>query len=178
LGVRPPQYKPDAADYAAYEAARDNFLQQGHARAALLKGGIVWRLAVEYLGPNAVYTGPSERALTCGNVLYIDGKRHCDDSLTSDEVDFICGVYQVYTGHGFQVSHKSWWPKQATWEKSTYNVGYWTRFAEEWFQARLVLIRNNTATLKSATEWYETFGKKGKTLKLARINEKSARRFL
>lgn len=93
LGVRFPGYKPDAADYISYQAQLGSFLRQPHARAALLKGGIVWRLAMEFLGPQDVLVGPSEQAFTRHQQsgLY-------DDDLTDDELNLICGVYKVYTG--------------------------------------------------------------------------------
>jgi hypothetical protein len=99
LGARPEGYVPDAADYAAYEAARTRFLQSSSARAALLKGGIVWRLAMEFMTPSGVLAGPSDIASTRGRVIRISGVGDfCDDELSENDIDIICGVYQVYTG--------------------------------------------------------------------------------
>ena len=101
LGWRYPQYKPDAVDYAAYECARDALLRQPHARAALLKGGIIWRLAREHIdySSNAVLSGPSEYVYHCGHALrFSDGQVSWDDDLSEQEMDLICGVYKVYTG--------------------------------------------------------------------------------
>ena len=47
----------------------------------------------------------------------------------------------------------SWWPKVQQWESGTYNVGYWSPFAEVWFQTRLDLIRCNEAQPKTAAIW-------------------------
>jgi hypothetical protein len=99
LGVRYPGYQPDAADYAAYEAARDFFLRSPSARAALLEGGIVWRLAVEFIPPGTVLAGPSEVAFTSGQVIRIPGAGdYCDDEVSENEADLVCGVYEIYTG--------------------------------------------------------------------------------
>jgi hypothetical protein len=99
LGVRPIGYQPDAADYAAYEAARDHFLRSSRARAAILKGGIVWRLAMEFIGPGCVLTGPSDVASSEGQIFHFtDDTIFCEDILNDDELDLICGVYRVYTG--------------------------------------------------------------------------------
>ena len=99
LGYRPIGYTPHLADYAVYRASLASFLRRPHARAALLKGGIIWRLAREFLDNEAVLMGPSEHALhgilgtfTC------DGAKFCDDQLTEGEMDLISGVYKVYTG--------------------------------------------------------------------------------
>jgi hypothetical protein len=76
------------------------------------------------------------------------------------------------------VSHLSWWPKQATWEKSQYNVGYWTRFAEEWFERRLTEIRSNNAQCKNAAQWYRSIPKKGNALVLPAKYEEVAKAYL
>jgi hypothetical protein len=169
LGVRSAACNPDAADYAAYEVARDRFLLSPHGRAALLKGGIVWRLAMEFLSPGIVLAGPSDIASASGYIMHLLGiGDFCDDDLSEDELDLICGVYRVYTGNavlipddvnslncciegsGDQVSHLSWWPKHSTWVKSLFNVGYWTPLAEDWFQKRLAEIRSNQTQCKTA----------------------------
>jgi hypothetical protein len=101
LGWRYPDYKPDVVDYAAYESARDAFFRQPHARAALLKGGIIWRLAKEHFGLNydAVIAGPSDNVYDNGLFLHFsDGQISLDDDLSEAELDLICGVYKVYTG--------------------------------------------------------------------------------
>jgi hypothetical protein len=98
LGWRELGYKPDPVDYKAYEFKRDAFLRSPHGRAAILTGGIVWRLAIDVLGIDDVLRGPSEDS-------YQFGVRHnatglvpsCDDILSEDELDLICGVYKVYT---------------------------------------------------------------------------------
>ena len=98
LGARPVGYTPDAFEYTAYETRRDKFLTEPHARAAILAGGIVWRLALESLPIDTPFSGPSERAYTHGLVLNSpDLGKVCDDALTTEEMDLICGVYKVYT---------------------------------------------------------------------------------
>jgi hypothetical protein len=99
LGWRAKGYKPDVFEYAAYEARRDAFLRQPHGRAALLAGGLVWRLAIEAIGFEPALDGPSEDALLYGSYLQTSslGLTY-DDALSADELDLICGVYHVYTG--------------------------------------------------------------------------------
>jgi hypothetical protein len=100
LGERREGYEPGTADYESYEAARDDFLRRPKARVALLRGGIVWRLVMEFLQIGSVLVGPSDDALKHGQSLRMDGLDYVDDDLTSDELDLICGVYQVQTGIG------------------------------------------------------------------------------
>ena len=88
-------------DYSSYEGAIRTLLSTPRARGFLLKGGLLWRLAMEYAprnlleevtqGPSpdvwyygATYTPPR------GPILY-------GDHPTASELDLMCGVYKVYT---------------------------------------------------------------------------------
>jgi hypothetical protein len=122
------------------------FFRLPHSRAALLCGGIVWRIAIEFLPLEAAYNGPSDSATNLNNIIPPSGSPGeqplVDDILTSEEMDFICGVYTICDsdGHG-KPAQSSWWPKQSTWLVSPYNLGYWTPSCEHWFQSRLSEIR-------------------------------------
>jgi len=95
LGWRAPGYQPDALEYVAYERKRDQFLRGPRGRAALMSGGIVWRLAVDSLGlsHDLILAGPSAEAQLFGAEQ--DGLMVKDDQLTTEEEDLICGVYRV-----------------------------------------------------------------------------------
>jgi hypothetical protein len=72
----------------------DKFFQSPHSRAALLEGGILWRLAMLYLDPQDALNGPSDSANDFGEVFTLpDGTQ-----LVNDERDLICGTCIVYTG--------------------------------------------------------------------------------
>jgi hypothetical protein len=142
-------FKFELSDYIAYEVERDRFFQYPHARAALLEGGITWRLAMLSLGAQDTLNGPSDSAHDFGEVFTLsDGTKLVDDCLTDNECDLISGTYIIYTGvfvhyilrcfdikatvgMGKQVAEKSWWPKQSTWIASCENIGYWTEAAEQ-----------------------------------------------
>jgi hypothetical protein len=200
LGWRNLGYEVDAFEYAIYEAKRSAFLRrEPQARAALLAGGLVWRLAVESLGKDlstAILSGPSVASHTYGF-------KHCsfrwcnetDDILRQDELDLICGVYKVYTGtsyvlisirllislvdRGDQTSDKSWWPKHQQWQNSGMDWGYWTPTCERWFTKRLAEIKSGKAGLKSAKEWHSGPLKSQKhTPKLVSANKQNAKVFL
>ena len=75
-------------------------LPQG--RAALLQGGIVGRIAKEYLSVDGILAGPSLE-VTAHRAGYLgasgrDGILYCDDELTQNEIADICGTYTLYTG--------------------------------------------------------------------------------
>ncbi|KAF8219460.1 hypothetical protein L208DRAFT_1223903, partial [Tricholoma matsutake] len=110
-------YTPHLADYAVYWASLGSFLHQPHARVALLKRGIIWHLAREFLDNEAVLMGPSEHAMHgILGMFTCNGTKFSDDQLTKSEMDLISGVYKIYTGSRAQTADCSWWLKQSVWE--------------------------------------------------------------
>jgi hypothetical protein len=82
--------------------ACQSVLTSPQGRAALLRGGIVGRIAKEFLSMDGVLDGPSVE-VTAHRVGYIapsgkDNTRFCDDQLTDNEIAIICGTYSLYTG--------------------------------------------------------------------------------
>jgi hypothetical protein len=106
LGVYPQAYAPGLREYLFYEQRRKEFCSQPRARAALTRGGIIWRLALECIGApgqEIVVNGPSREVFTHGTSLHdlqSSGTMR-DDTLTEAEMDLMCGVYIVYTGEHF-----------------------------------------------------------------------------
>jgi hypothetical protein len=99
LRYHAPGYKPDLVDYISYTTAHNAFLREPRVHAALLRGGIVWRLAIDALGALAVLEGPSYDSVFRGRTWELsDGSFMCDNGLSVEETDLICGVYHVYTG--------------------------------------------------------------------------------
>jgi len=92
-------------DYAAYLRDRAAILSQPWARAALLRGGIVWRLAIDNLSVDAALDGPSSAV----DVHHIGDSFHderfinkyCDDGITDHDLSMICGSYECFTGSHF-----------------------------------------------------------------------------
>lgn len=98
LGYREVGYNPQPCDYAAYEALRNDFLSSPRGRAALLHGGIIWRLAKDIVPEVAAMSGPSSEVANTGHAIMCEGKYLWDDQLMEEELNLICGVYKVYTG--------------------------------------------------------------------------------
>ena len=101
---------PTVQDYDAYCERVLQLCQSPHARAAWLKGGIVWRIMVEVTGkhPQAdicvthleeLQNGPSglEDHYEAVNLDSAGGGFY-DDGLSTAELDIISGVVRVYTG--------------------------------------------------------------------------------
>ncbi|KAF8961303.1 hypothetical protein BDZ97DRAFT_1592947, partial [Flammula alnicola] len=140
-------------DYEAYVVRRDAFLCSARGRAALLKGGIVWRLAVEALGFDVVFDGPSNEAQVHGRGFRFgdDGTSFCDDDLSEDELDLISGIYHCHTGVKKQIAKKSWFPLHTTWRKAA-TFTHWTERNENEYQRRVQQIQQGSQPL-SASEW-------------------------
>jgi hypothetical protein len=91
-----------SADFDAAMLACQSVLTSPQGRAALLRGGIVGRIAKEYLSKDGVLHGPSVE-VTAHRVGFIapsgnGNTRFCDDQLTDNEIATICGTYSLYTG--------------------------------------------------------------------------------
>ena len=99
--VRLPGYHFTLDDYYAYEQHRAALLSDPRvARSALLRGGIVWRLAVATLSFDDVLEGPTTAAKLQRRGTLVHGSLAdlCDDGLSQLELDIICGLYHCYTG--------------------------------------------------------------------------------
>ena len=100
-------YTSDSRNYAVYEEARSTVLTDSRARAALLKGGIIWRLAIDTLHPDCVLRGPDLQSAK-QFVLPSEHGFLLDDDLTDNEMDFICGTYRILTSTlGYTIMHAS-----------------------------------------------------------------------
>lgn len=161
-----------------------SFLRLPHARAALMEGGLVWRLVREIVGnqldEEALY-GPSQCVQQFG-IHFVERRNLWDDHLTETEFDFILGMNKTYTGKclasllspladfsagvGDQLVELSWWPKHSTFKKSGLYLGYWSEQCEDWFQRRLADIRSSKGRQKSAKKWASDLKFHNKTPKI------------
>jgi hypothetical protein len=99
LGFREASYTFRYEDYTAYEDELKTFLGQPFGRAAPLMGDIIWRLSTDVIGSDVAMLGPSSSAQEYGDVVTApNGLQFVDDTLSQEEMDFICGKYIVYTG--------------------------------------------------------------------------------
>ncbi|KAF6744866.1 hypothetical protein DFP72DRAFT_1093052 [Ephemerocybe angulata] len=85
----------DTEDYTIYVRQVCSILKTrpGIARAALMRGGIVWRLTMEYVSPDDVLCGPSQSAMEGEGIVRRNGTGGflVDDALQVQEVEAICG---------------------------------------------------------------------------------------
>ncbi|KAL0575267.1 hypothetical protein V5O48_006703 [Marasmius crinis-equi] len=166
LGFRPYGYKFTLQDFRAYVAIRAEFFSSPRGRAAVLAGGLLARLAKDSVDKTDVLGGPSRDFLTAWmyGEHFSDPQEqshiYWDDRLTEEEVNLVCGVYEVATGpilsNGtYQTAELSWFPKPGAWKVSSLNCGYWSRDAEVWYQKRLAQIEEGNANLLNLVKWKE-----------------------
>jgi hypothetical protein len=85
-------------DYDTYLNLRIFLLSMPHMQAALRRGGIVWRLAIGMLGLSDVVRAPTQ----WGEVFRVDeslGSCFIEDTLSTIELDLICGAYECISGN-------------------------------------------------------------------------------
>ena len=102
--------RPTVSDYDSYCQRVLEIAHRPHARAAWLKGGIVWRIMHHVTGresPFADVGGPSDQVDHHVPVTLEDGgAAYYDDGLSLRELDIIAGVVKVYTGTWVDVTHR------------------------------------------------------------------------
>ncbi|KAJ7694637.1 hypothetical protein B0H17DRAFT_931626 [Mycena rosella] len=179
LGYRCMGYKPTPIDYGVYEMLRQRFFSSPRGRAARFAGGVVGRLAKLDLASLDL----NHDVFTTGIRLW-DGQSaaaYWADALTDQEIDLICGVYEVATGANDddpQTTKVSWWPKPHVFLHSGMNTGWWSPDCERWYQKRLTAIKAGTAALHTQTEWKGVIRFFQKSRQVAVANESLAAQFL
>ncbi|KAJ7176775.1 hypothetical protein C8R46DRAFT_1188516 [Mycena filopes] len=180
LGFRNKGFRGTPSEYAQYESARTEILCSERGRVALMSGGIIARLAVGVVSPQVVCSGRAKGAAE-GH----PSPPYWDDALTQQELDILCGVYEVSTGQpqpsapdGVQIRTVSWWPRAGIWRKSGLDMGYWTPSCEAWFQNRLAEIQAGSAELHNTREWTQILGGSDLCGILFRTNDRLAAAFL
>jgi hypothetical protein len=103
IPLRLPEYVFTSSDYRAYVQQRSALLADPRvARAALMRGGIVWRLAMATLSFDDVLYGPTAAVTLHRRGVSFKTRDSsvelCDDGLTQAEYDIICGLHHCYSG--------------------------------------------------------------------------------
>jgi hypothetical protein len=173
--VRLPGYEFTLDDFFAYEQQRAALLSDPRvARSALLRGGIVWRLAVATLSFDDVLEGPTTAATIQRRGIVVktsdDSIDLCDDGLSQLELDIICGLHHCYTGlfsfftflvcllisifigRGTAFTSLSWWPTDSNWQKNAQHTR-WTEKSEQFFSKRLEKLRAGTVQPLNFEKW-------------------------
>jgi hypothetical protein len=158
-------------DAVAYFTLARQLLNSGRRSAALMRGGIIWRLSLSFLMgefPDEIEEGPSEADAAIGNHL-IGEEWFYGDVLTDEEVDIICGKFAVYTSESSKThaplffidcvsefgpyASRLLWPPPHIWSAGKFDVGAWSIDAEDWFQRRLAEINKGKGPVRNAQGW-------------------------
>lgn len=172
-GCKPHGFEAVFADYMVYEQRRHKLMNQPHARAVLLHGGLVWQLVLYSLGVEhlpSVLDSISREAVPFGLILCSNDGTYFDDALVEEEVEFICGTYYLDKSKFFQayaistalmidypddgsVEKVFWWPRLQAWAVSSLNIGFWSAQCKKWFQTLLEHIcQGVSCSCKSAPD--------------------------
>ncbi|KAJ7150595.1 hypothetical protein C8R43DRAFT_951557 [Mycena crocata] len=148
LGFRPENYAFEEQDYNAYITRRDfqilhTPLRRGH-RA----------YGKREVSDDAILSQSSDDVYDVGDCLW-DGTSSYSYwyyPLSDNEIDLVCGVHHIGTGHMRNVGDRahrpdvaeqeqtrtvSWWPKPGAWARGSLDGAWWTPQCEDFFQKRL-----------------------------------------
>ncbi|KAH9481134.1 hypothetical protein JR316_0005654 [Psilocybe cubensis] len=174
---RPAGYTFVVEDFLEYRHQCETLLSMPQGRAAVLKGGIISRIASEYLGLLSTLEGPSPEIITNKQgFMILLGPNECwaDDELTEKELAVLCGTYGMYTGKltsqlaGSQLTHLytaranqttivSWFPPADLWAPGSLRNGRqlieWTPDNEKWYQDRVRDILAGQAQPHTKVQW-------------------------
>ncbi|CAA7261107.1 unnamed protein product [Cyclocybe aegerita] len=151
-------------------------------QAAILRGGIVGRIAREFGSKESGLQGPSIE-VTVHHLGYFvpskhDGYFYWDDDLTGEEIACLCGTYCLYTGRGEQTTTVSWFPPPDVWDKQGYGWPGWTETNEEFFQQWIADIRKGNAKPLSRQNWWRKVHSIKNTRSMLKNNRERAKAYV
>ncbi|KAK0243349.1 hypothetical protein EDD85DRAFT_761548 [Armillaria nabsnona] len=165
IPYRPMGFQPDLSDYAYYIRKRLALLENpAVARAALMQGGLIWRIAMEHVPDSDIILSDSGhntyRYEICHRIQR-DGEpafNILEESLSEDQIDLICGVYRTYRSASASrtfTQDLSWFPKITSFKNSGLDLGHWSPDAEDWYQRRMqmYLSRDPKGRCLNQAEW-------------------------
>ena len=175
-------YEFKSADYIAYEEVRDHFLRANPrvGRAALLAGGILWRLAIESVEQGLVLDGLDTLSSALGITFALRDNADnvfVDDDLTADEIHVIVGTYireplekKNFSGMGYPM----WWPDNEHFDKSALDFGWWSPVAEAWYCSLRAEYRAGHTQPKTSRQWRKALRNGDKRARIFTQNSKEA----
>ncbi|TRM55221.1 hypothetical protein BD626DRAFT_410531 [Schizophyllum amplum] len=156
MGYRPHGYSFNQLDYGLYVRRVRQFLTGLRGRTAILKGGLIARIAREFDADEepSLDTGRRQQHDDDERVVCTlkDGRVFSDDCLTLQEERLLCGFFFVPNGNN-TFKHLSLWPSHEMLLDSGWFNGIWTHDNECWYQKHFAEIRSFTFTGRTASEW-------------------------
>lgn len=99
----------DQQDAEFYTDQCEKLMMVWRSRAALLKGGFVCRIALQYISMSEAVQGPLGVQDDPAHMLIVkdsSGVEYIDDKLTQSKLDVLCGLYKTFTGK-YPLTHSS-----------------------------------------------------------------------
>ncbi|KAK0465923.1 uncharacterized protein EV420DRAFT_801522 [Desarmillaria tabescens] len=160
---RPSRFVPDVDDFKMYLWRRGTlFSNLSVVRAALMCGGIIWRIALDHIGdPSLVLSafdksGPCDKNITRWkpNLSHKEPWVTWTETLSSSEEDIICGVYNIERSNN-RPTQVSWFPKMKAFRDSGLDLGFWSADAERWYINRVKMYASGDpkARCQGHSDW-------------------------
>lgn len=161
IPIRPYGYQPDASEFFNYHRRCRSLLRNPRiARAALARGGIVWRIALEHTSLSWAHSFPDPRDLVSYGLFHSSDRgdtQIVEEPLTDEHVYILCGVYRVersYRAKSNEITENfSWFPLPSIWEQSGLDLGVWTADVESWFRDRVKAHIAGPVVIRNQTDW-------------------------
>lgn len=136
--------------WAQYRVKIFELLLCPHSVAFLLKGGIEWRLAVEFAGSRLLHELFARLSTTAAGWYhgYTHVRGHLGDDVTPHETLALLGT-SVDSRDGVL---RSWWPSQTAMDLGFGRCGEWSLENEAWFRRRLLLVSSGNIAARPLTE--------------------------
>ncbi|KAF9045651.1 hypothetical protein BDZ89DRAFT_1127583 [Hymenopellis radicata] len=132
-------FRANVLEYDQYILRRARlFASTSVLRAALMCGGLLWRLAMEHCpDPNVVLACSGEDFTM--RTATSRGEVFSEISLTDTDIDIILGVYLVSQECPPPKAclEVSWFPRKGPFNRGGLGVGFWSADAESWYQDRV-----------------------------------------
>ncbi|PPQ93636.1 hypothetical protein CVT25_000822 [Psilocybe cyanescens] len=172
----------ESAEVVLY--SRQFLTHAAHGRAALLMGGIVARLAKEYVSVDQALQGPSFEAIGQQAQYMVaaktDGWYYCDGILTELEIQIVIGLYALQTHVTSQACIKSWFPPPAVWSSHCNGCTWieWTERNEQWFWKHIEQIHKGEFQPLTSDQWKQKLRRQNTVQNLKKNVQTRAEQFL
>ncbi|CAA7268835.1 unnamed protein product [Cyclocybe aegerita] len=141
-------------------------------RAAILRGGIVGRIAREFGSKESGLQGPSIEVTVHHSGYFVPSKHdryfYWDDDLTGEEIAW----------RGEQTTTVSWFPPPDIWDKQGYGWPGWTETNKEFFQQWIADIRKGNAKPLSRQNWWRKVRSIKNTRSVLKNNRERAKAYV
>jgi hypothetical protein len=138
-----------------YLHAVKNLLSREKARGFIERGGLAWRLAIEFGASDIwtdVFNGPSLSVcrFSDGEFVFDEGDWICEQLLAREKELLVGAVYETSTD---DTVAKSLFPPIEVFESSMHWNGVWSRENETWFKAQVTRLQEHQLRPKSRYLW-------------------------